>query len=121
MKRLLLVLFILVIFSCTATKKNLIGYWYKPKTMISVRFNADKTFELADYDSAANKSQKFTGNYKIKDNDVILEYPDKTTKTLSFEKTTDRSNRYQLKIDNKFLIKDTRVNNAVPPDGTLNN
>lgn len=119
MKTLLLLLFVVTISSCSTAKKSLVGYWYKPKTMISVRFNPNKTFEFTDYDSVANRSQKFTGNYKLQDNNVILEYADKTTQTLSFEKVPNESNRYQLKKDGYYLIKDERVNNAVPPDSTL--
>ena len=115
MKTLLAILLIVVaIGSCSTAKKNLLGYWYKPKTTINVRFHADKTFEYNDYDSASNKSQKLTGKYSLDDNQVTLVFADNTKQTLSFDK--EPGGNYYLKKDDIYFIKDTRVNNAVPPD-----
>ena len=104
--------------SCTGPKKNLVGYWYKPKTLINVRFHPDNTFELNDYDSTSNKPQTFTGIYKVDRPIVTLVFSDKTTQTLNFDKATTGTKGYYLKKDDYYLIKDDRVNNAVPPDST---
>ena len=115
MKQLFALLLIVTIASCSTAKKNLLGYWYKPKTPINVRFHANKTFEYNDYDSISNKSQKLSGKYSLKDNQVILEFADNTKQTLSFDKANPGGN-YYLKKDDAYFIKDTRVNNAVPTD-----
>lgn len=114
MKPLIAVLLTVTIASCSTAKKNLLGYWYKPKTMINVRFHADKTFEYNDYDSAANKPQKLSGKYSLDDKQVVLEFADNTKQTLSFDK--EPGGNYYLKKDDAYFIKDSRVNNAVPPD-----
>lgn len=114
MKPLLVIVLIVAIGSCSTAKKNLLGYWYKPKTTVNVRFHADKTFEYNDYDSASNKSQKLTGKYSLEDNLVTLVFADNSKQTLSFDK--EPGGNYYLKKDDFYFIKDTRVNNAVPPD-----
>jgi hypothetical protein len=115
MKKLLAILLSVTMVSCSTSKRNLLGYWYQPKTMINVRFNADRSFEYNDHDSAANKPRKLSGRYSLNDNKVLLEFADNTKQTFSFDKANPGGN-YYLKRDDAYFIKDTRVNNAVPPD-----
>ena len=115
MKTLLAIILMTTIVSCSTAKKNLLGYWYEPKTMINVRFYADRSFEYNGYNAAANKPQKLSGKYSMKDNQVVLEFADNTKQTFSFDKAKP-GDSYYLKKDDMYFIKDSRVNNAVPPD-----
>jgi hypothetical protein len=116
MKTLLPVLLIAALASCSTAKKDLLGYWYKPKTMENIRFHQNNTFEYNEYDSASNKTQLFTGTYKLDRPAVILTFPNKTTQTLTFDRAIEGNKSYYLKKADAYFIKDTRVNNAVPPD-----
>jgi hypothetical protein len=118
MKKVLLFL-LLILFTYTSfsqAKKNLIGYWYKPKTMVNIRFYPNNTFEYCDYDSLANKSEKLTGKYKLKRPVLTLEFNDNTKQTLSFDKAKTGNKNYYLKENDNYFIKDERVNDAVPRD-----
>ncbi len=115
---LLLLLIALTTTSFSQIKKRIVGYWYKPKTMINVRFYPNNTFEYSDYDSTSNKSEKLSGKYKLKGSVLTLEFSDKTKQTLSFEKDKTGKKNYFLKQENSYFIKDERVNNAVPVDST---
>jgi hypothetical protein len=118
MKTLLPVLLIATLASCSTPKKKLLGYWYKPKTLENIRFHQNNTFVYNEYDSASNKSQTFTGTYKLDRPVVTLTFADKTTQTLTFDKGMEGNKNYYLKKAEAYFIKDARVNNAVPPDST---
>lgn len=100
----------------SAQKRKLLGYWYIPKSQVNVRFYPNKKFEYNDYDSARNRSQKFTGKYTLKGSDVTLQFDDKSRQLFKFYKTGPGTKNYSLKKENDLFIKDERVNNAVPID-----
>lgn len=102
--------------SFSQPKKMLLGYWYKPKTQVNVRFYRNKTFVYNDYNPAANSSQKLTGKYSLKDTVLTLNFEDKSKQVLSFYKFKSGNKNYYLKKGNDFFIKGERVNNAVPED-----
>jgi hypothetical protein len=113
---LLLLLFSFSITSFSQAKKKLLGYWYKPKTMVNVRFYPNNTFEYSDYDTLKNSSDTLTGRYKLKRNTLTLQFADNTTQTFNFAKEKTGNRNYYLKQNDNYFIKDERVNNAVPPD-----
>lgn len=121
MKKLLWVIVIATFAACSSAKKNLVGYWYKPKTLVNIRFNTDNTFEYNDYDSATNRSQTFTGTYKLNRPVITLQFPDKTTETLTFDRMQTGNKNYYVKRNDNFFIKGDRVNHAIPPDTTSTN
>lgn len=118
MKKLLFLFAILLIASCSPVKKNLVGYWYKPKSVVNISFHRDKTFEYNDYDSTTNKSIKRTGTYTLNRPVLTLEFSDKTIQTLSFDKAITANKNYYLKKGDDYFIKEERVNNAVPSNAS---
>jgi len=107
-----------VMLAFSQAKKRLVGYWYKPKSQVNVRFYPNKTFEYNDYDSVANRSQKFKGKFSLKDTELTLIFDDKSKQVFSFYKVNPGNKNYYLKKGNDFFIKDERVNNAVPADSS---
>jgi len=115
------ILFLVLLFSFSLTsfsqaRKKLLGYWYKPKTMVNIRFYPNNTFAYSDYDTLKNTSDTLTGMYQLKRKNVTLTFADKTTQTLNFARAKTGNRNYYLKQNDYYFIKDDRVNNAVPPD-----
>lgn len=119
MKNVFFLLLVVTIVSCSSAKKSLVCYWYKPKTLVNIRFNVNNTFEMSDYDSIAKKPLVFTGTYKLNRPVITLEFKDKTTENLTFDKLEKGTRTYYVKRNDIFFIKDERVNHAVPADSVM--